>query len=155
MKVGMGYDIHRLVPARPLVLGGVDIPHPYGLQGHSDADVLLHAVIDALMGASALGDIGQHFPDTNPRYKGISSLALLEHTAKLLKKKRVRIVNIDAIIVAEAPKMAPHIPTMRQRIAKALKVPAAQVSVKAKTNEGLGPVGQREAIAAYAVASVR
>lgn len=154
MKIGFGYDIHRLVPGRRLILGGVAIPHSYGLQGHSDGDVLLHAVIDALMGASGLGDIGQHFPDTDPKYAGISSLVLLGRVAGLLKKKKVRIVNIDSTILAEAPKMAGHIPAMTANIAKVLKLSSAKVSVKAKTNEGLGPVGQREAIAAYAVALV-
>src|SRR5262245_58638154 len=123
MNVGIGYDIQRLVPGRKLFLGGVEIPHPYGLRGHSDADALLHAITDALLGAAVLGDIGQHFPDTDPKYKGISSLLLLEKVGQLVKKKRKKkIRHIDSIIMAEAPKMAPHLFAMRQQIAKALKL---------------------------------
>ncbi len=153
-RSGFGYDVHRLAPDRPLVLGGVTVPHALGLLGHSDADVLAHAVIDALLGAAALGDIGQHFPDTDPRYRGISSLALLAQVGTLVRDSGYVIGNIDATIVAQAPKLAPYIPEMRARLAEALAVTVAQVSVKATTTEGLGFAGEGAGMAAYATASL-
>ena len=151
MRIGTGYDVHRLTEGRDLILGGVNIPWEKGLLGHSDADVLIHAVMDALLGAAALGDIGQHFPDTDPRYKGISSILLLKHVASLLASHGYRVENIDAIIIAQQPKMAPHIPFMRENMAKALEIRLDQVSVKATTEEGLGFTGKGEGIAAQAV----
>lgn len=138
MRIGMGYDVHRLVEGRDLIIGGVKIPYEKGLLGHSDADVLLHAIMDALLGAAALGDIGKHFPDTDPAYKGISSIKLLEKVGELLEENHVFIENIDATIIAQAPKMRPHIDTMRENIAKALVIDVGQVNVKATTEEGLG-----------------
>ncbi len=138
VHVGHGYDVHRLVQGRKLILGGVEIPHPTGLLGHSDADVLLHAVCDALLGAAALGDIGKHFPDTDDAYKGISSLLLLEKTMQLLRGAGFEVSNIDATVVAQAPKLAPYIETMRQNIARAAEVEICNVSIKATTTEGLG-----------------
>ena len=152
MRIGQGYDVHSLVAGRPLIIGGVTIRHDKGLAGHSDADVLLHAVTDALLGAAALGDIGRHFPDTDPAYAGADSRALLRHVATLLARERYRIVNVDATIIAQAPKMAPHIPAMIANIAADLGVRSAQVNVKAKTNELLGFLGRGEGIAAQAVA---
>ena len=152
MRIGQGYDVHALVAGRPLVIGGVAIPHDKGLAGHSDADVLLHAITDALLGAAALGDIGRHFPDTDPAYKGADSRTLLRHVATLLARERYRIVNVDATIIAQAPRMAPHIPAMIANIAADLGVRSAQVNVKAKTNELLGFLGRGEGIAAQAVA---
>jgi 2-C-methyl-D-erythritol 2,4-cyclodiphosphate synthase len=154
MRVGQGFDVHRLVAGRKLVVGGVEIPHDKGLLGHSDADVLLHAICDALLGAAALGDIGRHFPDTDPEYKDIDSRALLRHVAKLLADRGRRIVNIDATIVAEAPRMAPHIPKMVENIAADLAVPKNAVNVKATTTEKLGFIGRGEGIAAQAVCLV-
>ena len=151
MRVGMGYDVHKLVEERELILGGVNIPHTLGLLGHSDADVLLHAIMDALLGAAALGDIGKHFPDTDEAYKGISSMVLLEKVGELLEEKMFLIDNIDATIIAQAPKMRPYIDTMRENIAKALKIDIDQVNVKATTEEGLGFTGAGEGIAASAV----
>ncbi len=151
MRIGMGYDVHRLTKDRKLILGGVEIPYEKGLLGHSDADVLLHAIMDALLGAAALGDIGKHFPDTDPAYKGISSLKLLEQVGALLEEKLFLIENIDATIIAQAPKMRPHIDSMRENIAKALRIDAEQVSVKATTEEGLGFTGKGEGISAQAV----
>ena len=151
MRIGMGYDVHRLVEGRDLIIGGVTIPYEKGLLGHSDADVLLHAISDALLGAAALGDIGKHFPDTDPAYKGISSILLLEKVGELLEEKSFLIENIDATIIAQAPKMRPHIDTMRENIAKALKIEASQVNVKATTEEGLGFTGTGEGIASQAV----
>lgn len=151
MRVGLGYDVHRLVPGRDLILGGVRIEHEYGLLGHSDADVLLHAIMDALLGAAALGDIGKHFPDTDERYRGISSVKLLRHVAELLKKEGYRVGNVDAIVVAERPKMAPYIEQMRKNIAEALSVEVGRISVKATTEEGLGFTGSAEGIASQAV----
>lgn len=151
-RVGFGYDVHALVSGRPLVLGGVTIEHPLGLAGHSDADVLLHAVSDALLGAAALGDIGRHFPDTNAAYEGISSLVLLERTGHLVNRAGFRIANIDATVVAEQPKLAPHIADMIGRIAGAIQIPGDRINIKATTTEGLGFTGRREGIAAYAVA---
>ena len=154
MRVGTGYDVHRLVEGRKLVIGGVDIPHTKGLLGHSDADVLLHALCDALLGAAGLGDIGKHFPDSDQRYKGISSLKLLGETARLLAEKGFRVNNIDATIVAEQPKMAPHIPSMTANIAAAVRMDVAAVNVKATTTEGLGFAGRGEGIAAYAACTI-
>lgn len=154
MRIGTGYDIHRLAPGRRLVIGGVHITHDAGLLGHSDADVLLHAICDALLGAAALGDIGKHFPDSHPRYKDIDSRKLLREVADLVRGGGRRIVNIDATIVAEAPRMAPHIPQMVANIAEDLGVERECVSVKAKTNEGLGAIGRGEGIAAQVVCLV-
>lgn len=151
MKVGMGYDVHRLTENRNLILGGVKIPWEKGLLGHSDADVLIHAIMDALLGAAALGDIGQHFPDTDPAYEGISSVKLLEHVAYLLEKKGYGVGNIDAVIIAQKPKMAPHIPQMKENIAKALHMESDCLNIKATTEEKLGFTGREEGIASQAV----
>lgn len=151
MRIGMGYDVHKLVEGRKLILGGVEIPNEKGLLGHSDADVLLHAIMDALLGAAALGDIGKHFPDTDPAYKGISSIRLLEHVADLLEEHQFLIENIDATIIAQRPKMRPYIDTMRENIAKALKMEADQINVKATTEEGLGFTGSGEGISSQAI----
>lgn len=152
MRIGHGYDVHKLIEGRKLILGGVDIPYEKGLLGHSDADVLTHAVMDALLGAAALGDIGQHFPDTDPKYSGADSLQLLRHVVELLQARQYQVGNVDATILAQAPKLAPHIPAMRENLARAMGVDADQVSVKATTEEGLGFTGQKEGIAAHAVA---
>lgn len=154
MRIGMGYDVHRLVEGRDLIIGGVKIPYEKGLLGHSDADVLLHAIMDALLGAAALGDIGKHFPDTDPTYKGISSIKLLEKVGELLEENHVFIENIDATIIAQAPKMRPHIDTMRENIAKALLIDVGQVNVKATTEEGLGFTGSGEGISSQAICLV-
>lgn len=151
MRIGTGYDVHRLTPDRKMIIGGVEIPYELGLDGHSDADVLLHAISDALLGAAALGDIGKHFPDTDERYKGISSILLLEKVGELISDKNYIIENIDSTIIAQMPKMKPHIEKMRQNIADALKIEADRVSVKATTEEGLGFTGKGEGIAAQAV----
>ena len=151
MRIGMGYDVHRLVEGRRLIMGGVEIPYEKGLLGHSDADVLLHAVMDALLGAAALGDIGKHFPDTDPAYKGISSIELLKHVGNLLEENRFLIENIDATIIAQAPKMRPHIDLMRENIAAALGIETEQVNVKATTEEGLGFTGSGEGISSQAI----
>ena len=151
MRIGHGYDVHRLVEGRKLILGGVKIPFEKGLLGHSDADVLTHAVMDALLGAAALGDIGKHFPDSDPAYKGADSLALAREVTNLLHAKNYRIGNVDATILAQAPKLAPHIPLMRENLALALGIPVDAVSVKATTEEGLGFTGNGEGIAAHAV----
>ena len=151
MRVGLGYDVHKLVEGRDLIIGGVNIPHEKGLLGHSDADVLLHAISDALLGAAALGDIGKHFPDTDPKYKGADSLMLLEHVGQLLEEHLYVIENIDATIIAQRPKMAPHIQTMRENIAGALGLEVDQVNVKATTEEGLGFTGTGEGISSQAV----
>jgi len=151
MRVGMGYDVHRLVEDRDLIIGGVTIPYEKGLLGHSDADVLLHAISDALLGAAALGDIGKHFPDSDPAYKGISSILLLERVGALLEEKGFLIENIDATIIAQAPKMRPYIDTMRENIAKALGLEISQINVKATTEEGLGFTGTGEGISAQAI----
>lgn len=151
MRIGMGYDVHKLTEGRKLIMGGVEIPYEKGLLGHSDADVLLHAIMDALLGAAALGDIGKHFPDTDPAYKGISSVKLMEHVGKLLEEHLFLIENIDATIIAQAPKMRPHIDTMRQNIADALGIMVEQVNVKATTEEGLGFTGSGEGISAQAI----
>lgn len=147
----MGYDVHRLVEGRPLIMGGVTIPYELGLLGHSDADVLLHAIADALLGAAALGDIGKHFPDTDPAYKGISSLILLERVGKLLEENMFFIENIDATIIAQAPKMRPYIDEMRENIARALGISIEQVNVKATTEEGLGFTGEGKGISSQAI----
>ena len=151
MRVGMGYDVHKLVEGRDLIIGGVNIPHTVGLLGHSDADVLLHAIMDALLGAAALGDIGKHFPDTDPAYKGISSVKLLEHVGALIEEKGYVIENIDATIIAQKPKMRPHIPQMEENIAKALHIDVDQINVKATTEEGLGFTGTEEGISSQAI----
>lgn len=157
IRIGTGYDVHRLAAGRKLMIGGVDIPFEKGLLGHSDADVLLHAICDALLGAAGLGDIGRHFPDTARKYKGISSLTLLEEVNRSLAEAGFRVNNIDATIVAEKPKMASHIPAMVMNIAAAVKVDHASgaVNVKATTTEGLGFAGRGEGMAAYAVATIR
>lgn len=151
MRIGHGYDVHKLVEGRKCIIGGVDIPHETGLLGHSDADVLVHAIMDALLGAAALGDIGLHFPDTDPKYKGADSLKLLEYVGDLLEENLYYVENIDATILAQAPKMRPHIDNMRANIAKALKIDVSLVNVKATTEEGLGFTGAKEGIAAHAV----
>jgi 2-C-methyl-D-erythritol 2,4-cyclodiphosphate synthase len=151
MRIGEGWDVHALVPGRPLVIGGVAIPYERGLLGHSDADVLLHAITDALLGAAGLGDIGRHFPDTDPNFKGADSVLLLEEAARRVVQAGWSVVNVDSTVVAQAPRLAPHIDAMRARIAKALGLQAAQVNVKAKTAEKLGPVGQGQSIEARAV----
>lgn len=151
MRVGMGYDVHRLTEGRDLILGGVKIPYEKGLLGHSDADVLVHAIMDALLGAAALGDIGKHFPDTDPEYKGISSIRLLEKVAALLEEEQYLVENIDATIIAQRPKMLPHIENMRKNIADALKISVEQVSIKATTEEGLGFTGTGEGISSQAI----
>jgi 2-C-methyl-D-erythritol 4-phosphate cytidylyltransferase/2-C-methyl-D-erythritol 2,4-cyclodiphosphate synthase len=153
-RTGIGYDIHQLTEGRTLMLGGVAIEYPYGLQGHSDADVVLHAICDALLGAAALGDIGQHFPNTDPRWRDAPSLTLLQHVRALLTQHGWQPLNIDAMALAEAPKLAPYIPEMRQRIAHTLGILPEQVSIKATTNEGMDAVGARRAIACYAVAAI-
>lgn len=154
MRIGQGYDLHRLVPDRDLIIGGVKIPHILGLLGHSDADVLVHAIIDALFGAIAEGDIGRHFPDTDPKYKGADSIKLLQETGKIIVNKGYKIINIDSTIVIQKPKMAPHINKMKENIAKALNIKTEDVSIKAKTNEGVDAVGKEEAVQAYAVVLV-
>ena len=151
LAVGQGFDVHRLVAGRRLVVGGVEIPHDKGLLGHSDADVLLHAICDALLGAAGLGDIGKHFPDSDTRYRGIDSRELLRHVAKLLSAEGRRVMNVDATIIAEAPRMAPHIPQMVANIAADIGIGAKRVNVKATTTEGLGFAGRGEGIAAQAV----
>lgn len=151
MRIGMGYDVHKLVEGRDLILGGVKIPYEKGLLGHSDADVLVHAIMDALLGAAALGDIGLHFPDSDERYKGISSLELLEHVGNLLLEHHYLIENIDATIIAQAPKMRPHIDAMRDNIARTLLIDVEQINVKATTEEGLGFTGSGEGISSQAI----
>ncbi|EJT6171851.1 2-C-methyl-D-erythritol 2,4-cyclodiphosphate synthase [Clostridium perfringens] len=151
MRIGMGYDVHKLVENRDLILGGVKIPYEKGLLGHSDADVLLHAIMDSLLGAAALGDIGKHFPDTDPKYKGADSIKLLEFVGELLNKNNYKISNIDATIIAQRPKMAPYIPTMRENIAKALNIDLDQINVKATTEEGLGFTGSGEGISSQSI----
>jgi 2-C-methyl-D-erythritol 2,4-cyclodiphosphate synthase len=150
-RIGEGWDTHALVTGRKLILGGVEIPHTHGLQGHSDADALCHAITDALFGAAAMGDIGRHFPDTDPQFQGADSLALLTETGRRVRAAGWLIGNVDSTIMAQAPKMAPHIQAMRQRLATALGIPIEQVNVKAKTAENMGPVGRGESIEARAV----
>lgn len=151
MRIGLGYDVHRLVEERDLIIGGVNIPYEKGLLGHSDADVLLHAIMDSLLGASALGDIGTHFPDTDERYKGASSIKLLEEIGKLLYKNGFSINNIDSTIIAQRPKMSPHIMNMRENIAKALNIDINKINVKATTEEGLGFTGTGEGISSQSI----
>ena len=153
-RCGIGYDAHRLVSGRKLILGGVRIPHPSGLEGHSDADVLSHAVADAVLGALGAGDIGKHFPNTEESIRGISSIEILRHAATIAAQKNARVVNVDATVLAEAPKISPHITAMQEKIADALGVKANAISIKATTNEGLGAIGRSEGMAAIAVASV-
>lgn len=150
-RIGQGFDIHQLVVGRPLIIGGVTIPHDKGLLGHSDADVLLHAICDALLGAAALGDIGQHFSDSDPRYKNIDSRVLLRNVYDLLEKHHFSLINIDATIITEVPKMAPHIPAMRMNIAQDLKTSISNINIKAKTAEHLGAIGRKEGIMAEVV----
>ena len=154
MRIGHGYDVHRLVEGRRLVLGGVEIPFEKGLLGHSDADVLAHAVMDALLGAAALGDIGQLFPDSDPAYKGADSLALLRRVTAVLREEGYRVGNVDATVLAQRPKLAPHVPLMRERLASAMEIDPGWVSVKATTEEGLGLTGTGEGIAVHAVALI-
>lgn len=151
MRIGLGYDVHRLVTDRDLIIGGVNIPYEFGLLGHSDADVLLHAIMDSLLGASGLGDIGTHFPDTDERYKGISSIDLLKEVGKLLYESGYKISNIDSTIIAQKPKMAPHIPLMRENISKALNIDINQINVKATTEEGLGFTGEGHGISSQSI----
>ena len=155
VRSGIGYDVHRFGDGRKLVLGGVEIPHPRGLEGHSDADVLSHAIADALLGAIGAGDIGQHFPNTDESIRGISSVQILKRVAELLQQRQARPVNVDATIIAEAPKIVPHVIAMRKELANALQLPEASVSIKATTNEGLGTIGRGEGIAAIAIATVQ
>jgi 2-C-methyl-D-erythritol 2,4-cyclodiphosphate synthase len=152
IKVGFGLDFHRFAPDRKLILGGVEVPYERGLTGHSDGDVLSHAICDALLGAAGLGDIGQHFPDTDPKFKGISSLVLLREVGEMVRARNHRISNIDATIVAQEPKLAPHIPEMAERLAAALGIKREMINIKATTPEGLGALGRGEGLAAYAVA---
>lgn len=151
IRIGMGYDIHKLVAGRPCILGGVTIPSPVGPEGHSDADVIVHALMDAMLGALALGDIGQHFPNTDPKYKGADSMTLLAHVMKTVKDLGYQMRNCDIMVIAEVPKLAPHVLAMREAIANVLSVGISSVSVKATTNEGLGAIGREEGIAAQAV----
>ncbi|HIS47169.1 MAG TPA: 2-C-methyl-D-erythritol 2,4-cyclodiphosphate synthase [Candidatus Scybalocola faecigallinarum] len=151
MRIGMGYDVHRLTEGRKLILGGVDIPYEKGLLGHSDADVLIHAVMDALLGAAGLDDIGKHFPDTDERYRGISSIRLLEYVRELLKAQGLAVGNIDATVIAQRPKMRPYIDQMRKNMADALEIPVENINVKATTEEGLGFTGEGLGIAAQAI----
>lgn len=153
-RCGIGYDAHRLVERRKLILGGVEIPHSLGLEGHSDADVLSHAIADALLGAIGESDIGHHFPNTDESIRGISSIAILERVGDVLRKRGAEIVNVDGTLIAEAPKIAPHITVMRENIARALRLEPSRISIKATTNEGLGTIGRGEGMAAMAVASV-
>lgn len=153
-RIGFGYDVHRLVEGRPLILGGVEIPYPFGLEGHSDADVLTHAVIDAIIGALGAGDIGQHFPDTDPEYKRVSSLSMLKTVVDMVKREGFRLNNLDTTITAQVPKLAPYLDTMRQRLAETLSASIGQINVKATTSEGLGFCGKREGMEAFAVVSL-
>jgi 2-C-methyl-D-erythritol 2,4-cyclodiphosphate synthase len=151
MRIGLGYDVHKLVPNRDLIIGGVKIPHTLGLLGHSDADVLIHAIMDSLLGAAALGDIGKHFPDTDAKFKGISSIKLLNEVRILLSKNNYKIENIDATIIAQRPKMAPYITSMRENISEALRISIDQINVKATTEEGLGFTGIEEGISSQSI----
>ncbi len=153
-RCGIGYDVHRLAEGRKLILGGVEIAHSHGLEGHSDADVLSHAIADALLGAIGAGDIGQHFPNTDESIRGISSIEILKRVTELLTDKRARVLNVDATLIAETPKITPHVPAMRQKIADAIGTSESNVSVKATTNEKLGPVGRGEGMAAIAIATI-
>lgn len=151
MRIGLGYDVHKLVPNRDLIIGGVKIPHTLGLLGHSDADVLIHAIMDSLLGAAALGDIGKHFPDTDAEFKGISSIKLLNEVRELLSKNNYKIENIDATIIAQRPKMSPYITSMRENISEALRISINQINVKATTEEGLGFTGIEEGISSQSI----
>ena len=153
-RIGFGYDVHRLTEDRPLILGGVHVPHTFGLDGHSDADVLIHAVMDAVLGALGKGDIGRHFPDTDPKYKGISSLTLLKAVADLARADRFRLNNLDVTVVAQVPRLAPYLSEMRENLAKAFETQVDRVNIKATTSEGLGFCGKREGMEAFAVASL-
>jgi 2-C-methyl-D-erythritol 2,4-cyclodiphosphate synthase len=153
-RCGIGYDLHRLAAGRPLIVGGVAVPFEKGTVGHSDGDVLAHALCDALLGAASLGDIGTHFPDTDPKWKGANSLTFLEHARKLLDEKSFQIEHVDAVVIAERPKLGPHFPKMREALAKSLGVPGEAIHLKAKTNEGVDAVGRGEAIAAHVVATL-
>lgn len=152
---GIGYDLHRLVEGRKLMIGGVEVAFEKGSEGHSDGDVLSHALCDALLGAASLGDIGTHFPDTDPKWKGASSLVFLEHVRKMLADRRLRIVHADAIVICERPKLGPYFPSMRAALAKSLGITPGEINLKAKTNEGTGEIGRGEAIAAHAIATIR
>ncbi len=154
MRSGIGYDLHRLANGRKLILGGIEVPFEKGPVGHSDGDALAHAICDALLGAAGLGDIGTHFPDTDPRWKGASSLVFLERTRKLLDEQRLNIGHIDAVVILERPKLGPHFPAMRAALAKALGIEPPRINLKAKTNEGVGEIGRGEAIAAQAIATL-
>ena len=151
IRIGNGYDIHQLVPGRPLILGGVDIPHPLGLLGHSDADVLTHSIMDALLGALGMGDIGHYFPPSDPKWKGANSIVLLRQVVKIIQDRGWKVGNIDSTIVAEQPKLKPHLKSMRATLAQTLAIEVDRISIKATTNEKLGPVGREEGICAYAV----
>ena len=151
---GIGYDLHRLAAGRKLVLGGIEVPFEKGPVGHSDGDALAHAICDALLGAAGLGDIGTHFPDTDPKWKGAHSLRFLEHVRGLLAERRLRIMHLDAIVITERPKLGPHFAAMREALAQALGIEASRINLKAKTNEGVGAVGRGEAIAAQAIATL-
>ena len=153
-RCGIGYDLHRLAEGRKLIIGGIELPFEKGPVGHSDGDVLAHAICDALLGAAGLGDIGTHFPDTDPRWKGVSSLLFLEHARKLLDDRRLSIEHIDAVVITERPKLGPHFPAMRQMLSRALGVPSEKIHLKAKTNEGVDAIGRGEAIAAHVVATL-
>jgi 2-C-methyl-D-erythritol 2,4-cyclodiphosphate synthase len=153
-RVGLGFDLHPLIAGRPLILGGVTVPSPVGLNGHSDADVLAHAVGEALLGALSLGDLGRHFPDSDPRWRGVSSLLLLDHVMRLVRDRGATLINLDATVLAQAPKLVSHLPEMAKRLADVLGIPVERVSVKAKSPEGLGLLGRREGIAAMAVVSL-
>lgn len=154
VRCGIGYDLHRLAEGRPLIVGGITIPFEKGPVGHSDGDVLAHAICDALLGAAALGDIGTHFPDSDPKWKGADSLKFLEHTQKLLDEKCMHIQHVDAVVILEKPKLGPHFPKMREALAKSLRVSEEAVHLKAKTNEGVDAIGRGEAIAAHVVATI-
>ena len=153
-RCGIAYDLHRLAEGRKLMIGGIDVPFEKGSVGHSDGDVLSHALCDALLGAAGLGDIGTHFPDTDPKWKGASSLIFLEHTRRLLDERSMRVNHLDAVVICERPKLAPHFPAMRDALAKALGIASGQINLKAKTNEGTGEIGRGEAIAAQAIATL-
>ncbi len=153
-RTGIGYDLHRLEAGRRLIVGGIEVPSDKGSVGHSDADVLAHAFCDALLGAAGLGDIGTHFPDSDPRWKGVSSLVFLEHVRMMFAESGVKIIHLDAVVIAERPKLGPHFPAMREALARALSIEPSRISLKAKTNEGVDALGRGEAIAAHAVATV-
>ena len=153
-RSGIGYDLHRLTPGRKFILGGIELPFDKGPAGHSDGDVLSHAICDAILGAAGLGDIGTHFPDTDPKWKGVSSLLFLEHARDLLRERHLRITHIDAIVITEKPKLGPHFPHMREVLAKSLEIAPDQINLKAKTNEGVDAIGRGEAIASHVIATI-